>query len=285
MHEERTKLWIRQREHIRGHLWNWCEYAKGNIFVVIWQTHVNTTNGTYPWSFVRLMWIRQREHIRGHLSDWCEYDKGNISVVICQTDVNTTKGTYPWSFVRLMWIRQREHIRGHCETDVNTTKGTYPWSFVRLMWIRQRGHIRGHLSDWCEYDKGNISVVICQTDVNTTKGTYLWSFVRLILFFPHSWLITRFVTRVARRLPPRKQELPTLLCTWFKVQHFVGLVLLLNLQFSYYYLGRFKLLLFVFFSFFWSLLLVLRFVAPRYLCIILWKRKLNTIELRYLSLD
>ena len=80
---------------------------------------VNTTKGTYPWSFVKLMWIRQREHIRGHLTDSCDYDKWNISVVICETDVNTTnKGNN--KITELRTILQRE-------------SGTYPWSFVKLM--------------------------------------------------------------------------------------------------------------------------------------------------------
>ena len=85
-----TGLWIRQMEHIRGHLW--YRYS-----VIICDTDT-------PWSFVIQIF-------RGHL--WYRY-----SVVICDTDT-------PWSFVIQilrghLWYRYSVVI---CDTDT-------PWSFV-----------------------------------------------------------------------------------------------------------------------------------------------------------
>ena len=73
---------------------------------------------------------------------------------------------------------------------------------------------------------------ICYLSVNGFNKLSLYShgYVPLVVntsrSFPHSWLITGFVTRLTRRVPVVEQELPTLPDPWVQSRFLVGFVLL-----------------------------------------------------------
>jgi hypothetical protein len=92
------------------------------------------------------------------------------------------------------------------DREVCTTSGTYPWSFVTerhipLSWSNHLERLRS--PSWLGWPLWNIVV--------TNDHGYVPLVVNTSRSFPHSWLITGFVTRLTRRVTLMEQELLTLL--------------------------------------------------------------------------
>jgi hypothetical protein len=112
----------------------------------------------------------------------------------------------------------------HCKTrtklyhEVLTKSGTYPWSFVTQIFHNgQPSHLKlFHIS--YSYKVGASIMNLCfltsvsglQINNDFIQDTEKYPFLNTSRFFPHSWLITGFVTRLTRRVSLMEQELLTL---------------------------------------------------------------------------